>query len=279
LRTQEQVRFDGRRAGRSKICQDRVANTLWQWQTIRSTRLALDLQMAGSPIDIVETHIPNISCSQAKSGKQENDRLIPNFHRPTCRAGCNDPLDRCRVDVARQCRKPVSPYGRHCVQQRWAALASANKKPKIAPHDRGEQRSRSRDLLAATLERISQSGSIPLCRRAEHGHQPLNLCPVSPDRLVGHASILPEPTDICRDLRIFDHLHRDRSDGAPITKKLNEVPCATPPSLPAGSGQLAALAENRAPTIVIGILFGDRVIDIGPWTSRYPQPGREVLRL
>src|SRR3546814_7615490 len=84
---------------------------------------------------------------------------------------------------------------------------------------------------------------------------------LSPDRLVGHASILPEPTDICRDLRIFDHLHRDRSDGAPITKKLNEVPCATPPSLPAGSGQLAALAENRAPTIVIGILFGDRVID------------------
>src|SRR3546814_17393640 len=84
-------------------------------------------------IDIVETHIPNISCSQAKSGKQENDRLIPNFHRPTCRAGCNDPLDRCRVDVARQCRKPVSPYGRNCVQQRWAALASANKKQKIAP--------------------------------------------------------------------------------------------------------------------------------------------------
>src|SRR3990167_326501 len=108
LCTQEQMLFGGLRAGCRKICQDRVANILRQWQAVRSTRLALDRQVAGSPVDVVETHVLNIGSPQAEPGEQENDGLVPDFHRTICRTGRNDPLDRCRVDMARQRRKAVA---------------------------------------------------------------------------------------------------------------------------------------------------------------------------
>jgi hypothetical protein len=66
-------------AGCRKICQDRVADILRQWQPVRPTRLALDRQVAGPPVDVVETHVLNIGSTQAEPGEQENDGLVPNF--------------------------------------------------------------------------------------------------------------------------------------------------------------------------------------------------------
>jgi hypothetical protein len=73
--------------GPCKICQDRVADILRQWQTVRSTRLALDRQVAGPPVDVVETHVLNITGTQAEPGEQENDGLVPDFYRTICRTG------------------------------------------------------------------------------------------------------------------------------------------------------------------------------------------------
>jgi hypothetical protein len=85
LRAHEQMRIGGLGTGRRKIVQDRVADILRQWQAVRPTRLALDRQVAGPPVDIVEVHVLNIASPQAEPGEQENDGLVPDFHRAICR--------------------------------------------------------------------------------------------------------------------------------------------------------------------------------------------------
>ena len=100
LRAQEHVLIDGLGAGRDNIIQDRVANVLLQRQPVWPPRLALHCQMTGAPVDVVEAQIPDITGTQAKPGEQENDGLVADFHRTTCRTSRNDLLDRCRVDVA-----------------------------------------------------------------------------------------------------------------------------------------------------------------------------------
>jgi hypothetical protein len=64
--------------------------------------------VARAPVDIVEPHVPNIAGSQAEPGEQENDGLVPDFHRAISRTGADDLLDRCRVDVPGQRRKAVA---------------------------------------------------------------------------------------------------------------------------------------------------------------------------
>jgi hypothetical protein len=87
LRAYEQMRIGGLGTGRGNVVQDRVANILGQRQPVRPTRLALDRQVTGPPVDIVEVHILNIAGTQAEPGEQENDGLVPNFHRAICRTG------------------------------------------------------------------------------------------------------------------------------------------------------------------------------------------------
>lgn len=108
LRAHEQMRIGGLGTRRGNVVQDRVTDVLRQWQAIRPTRLALDRQVARAPVDIVEVHIPNITGTQAKPGEQENDGLVPNFHRAISRTCADDLLDRCRVDVPGQRRKTVA---------------------------------------------------------------------------------------------------------------------------------------------------------------------------
>jgi hypothetical protein len=123
LRAHEQMRIGGLGTGRGNVVQDRVADILRQWQAVRPTRLALDRQVAGPPVDVVEVHILNITGTQAEPGEQENDGLVPNFHRAICRTGADDLLDRCRVDVAGQRRKAVALHRWDRVQQCRPALA------------------------------------------------------------------------------------------------------------------------------------------------------------
>jgi hypothetical protein len=74
--------------------------------------------------------------------------------------------------------------------------------------------------------------------------------------------------------------HRfNRWDDAPTPQKLDEVSSAAPPPLGARGDQLAPLAPDRATAIMRGVLVDDRVVDIGPPSSRNAKPSHDMLGL
>ena len=91
--------------------------------------------------------------------------------------------------------------------------------------------------------------------------------------------MLREPCKICRHVRVIVHHRFNRWDDAPTPQKLDEVPSATPPPLGARGDQLAPLAPDRATAIMHGVLVDDRVVDIGPPSSRNAKPGHDMLGL
>jgi hypothetical protein len=136
------------------------------------------------------------------------------------------------------------------VQQCRPALATHDQKPDVAPHYRDEQRCRARRLLASSLECPSESGGIPLRRLAQHRHEPSDIGPVAPDRLIGGAAMLLEPCQISRHVRVIVRHRFDRWDDTAASQKLDEVPSASPPPLRARGDQLASLAPDRTSTIM-----------------------------
>jgi|TARA_A200000159_G_C7286531_1_gene323821 hypothetical protein len=80
-------------------------------------------------------------------------------------------------------------------------------------------------------------------------------------------------------VRVIVHHRFDRWDDAPTPQKLDEVPSAAPPPLGARGDQLAPLAPDRATAIMHGVLVDDRVVDIGPPSSRNAKPGHDMLGL
>jgi hypothetical protein len=114
---------------------------------------------------------------------------------------------------------------------------------------------------------------------AQHWHEPSDISPVAPDRLVRGAAVLLEPCQVSRHVRVIVRHRFNQWDGAPASQELDEVPCASPPPLGACCDQLAPLAPDRASAIMRGVLVDDRVVDIDPLASRNTKPGHDMLCL
>lgn len=111
------------------VCCNRLADLLSQRQPCLTAAFAADMNPCGLPVDILQTHLHDVTCAKTKTGQQKKYGSIPLANMRRRIAAGDEALHILRWQISGQRRQAPMRYDGNSVQQAGTATTLCDQKP------------------------------------------------------------------------------------------------------------------------------------------------------